>query len=197
MLEGVSHHSVWKLSTELQVTSGGQRRYGWATISFHHVFFLPSRKTLRTGRWSCIPSCPFPPPPVLPVFPFQTHPLEPLLPVSFPGNRVGMGAQRQLLPFSRWPKKEFSIMKCQLIEKYLGGETEIYPEPWNKLPSRLLPDVSSLPALGTLMHIITLFSARLKTRRHSSVDIWNCHNCKVTATLQWRHCVCELRIWIQ
>lgn len=67
-----------------------------------------------------------------------------------------------------------------------------------KLPSGLLPNVSSLPAPGTLMccswmHSITLFSARLQPRRYSSVDIWNCHNCKVTVTLDGHH-TCELRI---
>ena len=60
MLEGVSHHPVGKLSTELQVTSGGQRRAGWATISFCHASSLPSRKTLRKGRGFLYPpSCPF------------------------------------------------------------------------------------------------------------------------------------------
>ena len=67
-----------------------------------------------------------------------------------------------------------------------------------KLPSGLLPNVSSLPAPGTLMccswmHSITLFSARLQPRRYSSVDIWNCHNCKVMVTLDGHH-ICELRI---
>lgn len=67
-----------------------------------------------------------------------------------------------------------------------------------KLPSGLLPNVSSLPAPGTLMccswmHSITLFSARLQTRGYSSVDAWNCHNYKVTMTLDGHH-ICELRI---
>ena len=90
------------------------------------------------------------------------------------------------------------MTKCQLIEKYVWGETANYPDPWNKVTFWASAKCQLTPSPGDsdmllMNHSTTLFSARLQTRRYSSVDIWNCHNCKVMVTLDGHH-ICELRI---
>lgn len=125
-------------ATKLQVVSRGQRRDVWAT-GFSHVFFSPSRKTLQKGCWFLFSL-------FLCFMHFPSQPIpDSLLPVTFPGNWAEMKTQRLPLPFSRWLRRERLIINFQLIGKYVLGETEVCLQPWNKLPSRPLPDVRQQP----------------------------------------------------
>lgn len=139
---------------------------------------------------------------VLHAFPFPYHLPESSLPVSFPGNWMGIGVQRQLLPFSRGPRKGFLIIKCQLIERICLARDRDQPRAlkqvtfWASARHQLTHSPEDSELCCSRAHIIILFSASLRSRRCSSVDICNCHNSKVTVTLDGHH-ICELRIRIK
>lgn len=111
MLEGVSHHPAWELSPSCAGFRGAEDRGVGRRQPLQRVLLsFEARGVVSPAALSL---------PVHHEFPFQSYRPKSLLLLSFPGNWVGAGAQRQLLPFSRWPRKEFFIMEFQLTEKYV------------------------------------------------------------------------------